>query len=374
MLKVLVVGQTPPPLHGQAIMIQQLLQTKLPKVKIFYMPMHFSREMGQVGKFSVSKILELFKVIVGILSYRIMYNVRILYYPPAGPNMLPMIRDLVILGTTRWLFSKTIFHFHAGGISEVYPTLSFPLRALFRKAYFYPDIAIRTSSLAPSDGTNLRAIHDLIIPNGIEDIAQGFLTAIRRKDSQPVKLLYVGALCESKGLQVLLSACQILTSKGVAFHLDCLGVFRSASFREQIMRFITHHGLQTSVTFHGEVAGPTKWDMFSQADIFCFPSHFESETFGLAILEAMSFRLPIVATRWRGLPILVQDGISGFLVPVKDAELLADRIEQLIDDPTLRSEMGMKGREIFLKHYSLQRHQDDLEKMFALVGGGYARG
>ena len=133
------------------------------------------------------------------------------------------------------------------------------------------------------------------------------------------------------------------------------------------MKFITEHRLQDSVTLHGEVAGRQKWDMFSQADIFCFPSHFESETFGLAILEAMSFRLPIIATRWRGIPILVQDGISGFLVPVKDVELLACRIEQLVEDPTLRSEMGIKGREIFLKHYSLQRHQDDLERMFALV-------
>jgi len=69
---------------------------------------------------------------------------------------------------------------------------------------------------------------------------------------------------------------------------------------------------------------------------FCFPTFFESETFGVVLLEAMQFSLPIVATRWRGIPSIITDGDNGFLVDPKDPIGLSEKLETLLRDPAMR--------------------------------------
>ncbi|GAG02365.1 unnamed protein product, partial [marine sediment metagenome] len=73
--------------------------------------------------------------------------------------------------------------------------------------------------------------------------------------------------------------------------------------------------------------------LYSKADIFILPSVWEA--FGIVLLEAMSFGIPIVATNAGGIPELVEDGVEGFLVPPKDAKALATALQKLIDDPKL---------------------------------------
>lgn len=365
--RLLIVGQVPPPFGGQAIMIKQLLDSQFSQIELHHVPMQFSKEMGQIGRFTLAKVFELIQVILGILRCRFVESVRILYYPPAGPNRMPILRDLVILTTTRWLFDKTIFHFHAGGVSQAYESIPSILKPFFRKAYFYPDIAIRTSQLAPDDGSLLKAKRNVVVPNGIEDAALPYLTHTKNNEETSINVLYVGLLSESKGLLVLLEACKILAQQQLPFRLHCLGVFQSTAFEEKIRDFLRVNNLAANVTFHGEVSGKQKWAAFSIADIFCFPSHFESETFGLAILEAMSFSLPVIATRWRGIPTLIEDGFSGFLIPIKDSNALAANLERLIRDPILRHELGRHGRETFLRNYSIQKHREKLEEVFRMI-------
>ena len=79
--------------------------------------------------------------------------------------------------------------------------------------------------------------------------------------------------------------------------------------------------------FLGTRTGTRQGRCFLDSDVFCYPTHFESETFGLVLLEAMQFELPIVATRWRGVPSSVEDGENGFLVPVRDPPRWPTRLE-----------------------------------------------
>ena len=157
MAKILVVGQTPPPIGGQAVMIQQMLDQKYDNIELLHVRMFFSKEMDEVGRVRFSKLFELVAVIVRIILARVSTGARILYYPPAGPNLVPVLRDIAILCSTRWLFDVTIFHFHAAGLSEIYPRLSPFLRFFFRQAYCSPDIAIRISEFNPQDGKALGA-------------------------------------------------------------------------------------------------------------------------------------------------------------------------------------------------------------------------
>ena len=94
---------------------------------------------------------------------------KILYYPPAGPNRVTIFRDFAILLPTRWLFGKTIFHFHASGLSEIYERLPAWQRWLFRRAYYNADAGIRLSALTPDDARQLRVRREYVIANGIDD-------------------------------------------------------------------------------------------------------------------------------------------------------------------------------------------------------------
>ena len=79
--------------------------------------MAFSRGMKDMGKLQVYKVMHLLNIVIKIYYYRICRQVDILYYPPSGPNSA-VYRDMMILFPTRWMFRKTIFHFHASGLSE----------------------------------------------------------------------------------------------------------------------------------------------------------------------------------------------------------------------------------------------------------------
>jgi glycosyltransferase involved in cell wall biosynthesis len=81
----------------------------------------------------------------------------------------------------------------------------------------------------------------------------------------------------------------------------------------------------------------------------------------------MQFSLPAAATRWRGVQSVVRDGVTGFLVPIKDSAALADKLASLIANPTLRAEMSAKSREIFLQEYTIEKFHENMGKVFLSV-------
>jgi glycosyltransferase involved in cell wall biosynthesis len=365
---ILVVGQTPPPFGGQAVMIEALLQGRYERIVLAHVRMAFSREMSDVGKVQASKLGHLLSVIASIYRQRLRTGARTLYYPPAGPDRVPMYRDLAILLSTRWLFEHTVWHFHGSGLSELYPRLSWPVRWLFRRAYFHPDAAIRISASSPPDGAALEARREYVIPNGVADLSL-LADPVRRALGAP-RLLFVGVLRESKGARVLLEALAILAGRSIPFEADLMGRFESQQFEAEIRHYAADHGLDGCVHFLGVRSGGDKARAYAAADIFCFPSFFESENFPVVLLEAMQFRLPVVATAWRGIPSLVRDGETGLLVPIKDPLAVADAVQRLIADPALAQRMGAAGRGLYERQYTIDAFHRRMEQALYEIASG----
>jgi glycosyltransferase involved in cell wall biosynthesis len=107
--------------------------------------------------------------------------------------------------------------------------------------------------------------------------------------------------------------------------------------------------------------------VFSGADLFCLPSHYEREAMPLVILEAMRHALAVVATDWRGIPSMVTHGETGFLVPVRDPDAVADRLQQLIQNPDLRRRMGDSGRRRFERDFTVERFVARMEEVLLSV-------
>lgn len=368
MLKVLVVGQTPPPYHGQAVMIEQLVQAKFEDIQLIHVRMAFSADIDDVGRVRLSKVLHLFWLIVRIVYQRFIHGAQILYYPPAGPDKVPVIRDIIVLLSVRWLFRKTVFHFHAGGVSSLYRRMPAWQQWLFRRAYFKPDAAIVLSPLSPDDGRHFQAKRTLVIPNGIRDPygnCSGMSPKVTPHGNSPLRILYVGILRESKGTLTLLEACRALSARGDSFHVDLVGKWESEDFEKLARDRIGQWNLNNRVTFRGVLVGKPKFDMFRQADVLCHPTHFD--TFPTVLLEAMAAGIPVVSTSLSGIPSIVEDGITGFLVAPGDSMAVADRLSRLASDAGLRAGMGAAGRRRFEREFSLSRHLERMRGVFAEV-------
>lgn len=364
--RVLIVGQTPPPYHGQAIAIENIVKASYEAVEISHVRLQFSRALNEVSQFRMRKVLHLVGTVIRIVFFRFRHRIDILYYPPAGPDRIAIWRDFLILIPTRPLYRKTVFHFHASGLSTMYSRLSLLERVLFRVAYGEPTGAIRLATDTEPDAEFVRARSEFIIPYGIGDRYRDFAAARVPHKIVP-RILWVSNLHESKGIFVLLDACEILRRRGIPFELHVIGAPASEAVNDRIERRLEQAGIKNSVQSLGPLTGDNKWRAFANGDVFCLPTFYEREGMPLVILEAMQFALPVVATDWRGIPAMVKDGETGFLVPVRDTVATADRLERLLRDSGLRQTLGASARAEFERNFTLQIFRQRIEKVLLSV-------
>ena len=164
-------------------------------------------------------------------------------------------------------------------------------------------------------------------------------------------LLFVGRIEPLKGLDVLIEALGILHQKAVLkdnpFCLVIIGGDPEESAEQaniemsHIKSLSQRHGLKDMVTFLGRRSQDSLPYYYSAAEVVVVPSQYES--FGMVALEAMACGRPVVASQIGGLAYLVQDGVTGFTVPVDDPVELANRLALLMQDANLREQMGKQA-------------------------------
>lgn len=357
------VGQTPPPLHGQALAIQALVQGPVPGVEVQHLRMHFSAEVDQIGRFRAGKLLHLASLAgrgVWILARQ---RDLILYYPP-GATLMPLLRDVVLLSLWRPLAWATVLHFHAGGVSEFVEQRSW-LRSLARRALGRADAAIHLLPSATPDGQYFEAGRVFNVPNGVD---VPVATRSRPADDDEFRLLFVGLHTESKGVLQVLEAVHRLRQRGVRARAHMVGQWRSADEERAARLLLRRLELDPdAVHFCGRLEGSAKWQQYADADAFFFPTTYEAELMPLVLLEAMAHSLPVVATRWRCIPDVVQHGRSGSLFSPGDLPVAVEQLESLARDPGLRQERGRAGRQRYLRLFTLKRHLSAMAAVFHQV-------
>ncbi len=180
-----------------------------------------------------------------------------------------------------------------------------------------------------------------IIPNGI-DIKRFSEKGPRREEFSDGKLniLFVGRLEKRKGLGYLLRASALVKKQFSDFRVIVVGpgtVLRS-SYQELAQEL----GL-SNVIFTGLVSYTALPEYYRTADIFCAPAT-GGESFGIVLLEAMACSKPVVATNIEGYASLLDDKEEGLLVPVRNEQALAKALLMLIENSSLRQQMGSKGK------------------------------
>lgn len=113
----------------------------------------------------------------------------------------------------------------------------------------------------------------------------------------------------------------------------------------------TELGVADNVQFLGWVENNEVPALLNTFDIYVAPSTLDSESFGVAIVEASACNLPVIVTNVGGLPEVVINEVTGIVVEPDNVELLCAAIEKLLINPALRHEMGEAGRENVLTKY-----------------------
>lgn len=192
-----------------------------------------------------------------------------------------------------------------------------------------------------------------IIPPGVDishfyPISQDEAKSVVGIPAKDPMLLFVGRIEPLKGIDTLIRAIAHMRRTGVTdqypHYLAIIGgdpgVDASAMNSEmaRLQALCAEMGLQDMVIFLGKRSQSSLPYYYSAADVLIMPSYYES--FGMVALEAMACGTPVVASQVGGLAFLIQDGITGFVVPGGDHLALSDRLTQLLSQPDLRRRLG----------------------------------
>lgn len=188
---------------------------------------------------------------------------------------------------------------------------------------------------------------------------------INRANSEIIRIGTIRTLEEKYGIEYLIRAFAMIYNKNPNVHLDIIGDGPQREFLEQLVSSLN---ISERVHFHGYINQNTDFERYinllQSFDIFTILSIIDSETFGVAAVEASACGIPIVATNVGGLPEVVDDGVSGIIVPPKNAEQVALALERLIVDKELRDKMGINGREKVEKQYNWQNNVNQMVSLY----------
>jgi colanic acid/amylovoran biosynthesis glycosyltransferase len=176
-----------------------------------------------------------------------------------------------------------------------------------------------------------------------------------------LRLVTVGRLVEKKGIEHVLRAVRILVDRGVDVEYRILG---DGPRRERLTALAGELGVQDRVTFHGRHGQDKVREGLEGSDVLVAASvtaaDGDEEGIPNVLKEAMASGMPVVGTRHAGIPELIEDGLSGLLVPERNQAALADALQRLALQPEQWAAMGRAGRAKIEMEYDIHRLNDRL--------------
>lgn len=200
-----------------------------------------------------------------------------------------------------------------------------------------------------------------VIPFGID---LGRFRYVERNRTDGITIGIAKSLKPKYGVDVLIRALGILRSK----HKDVMLKIAGKGSHEEVYKELSRKlGLEDCVDFLGCVEHSRLPLLLADFDIFAMPSIYDDESFGVAALEASATGLPVVASRVGGVPEVVINNRTGFLVEKKNTEQLAAAIERFIENRDLRLKMGKAGRKLVEEKYDWNANLDSMVNLYEKI-------
>ena len=359
--KVLFVLHLPPPVHGAAIANSYIKNSNLINSdhETDYVSLATNTVLDQTGKGSFKKLITFAAILKNIarLLRSKKYDLCYVSLTASGPAFY---KDAIVVALLKLFNQKIIYHFHNKGVSftrqnavneALYKFVFKNTKVILLSKYLYPDIAKYVSEddvyYCPYGIPASTIVRDSV----------GF-----KETDNHLSLLYLSNMMIEKGVFVLLEACSILKSQNVKFRCNFVGGWTDITPAE-FERYLVDHDLQDVVVAHGPKYAEEKLAFFDNSDVFIFPTFYHYETFGLVNLEAMQHSIPIISTKEGGIPDVVVDGETGFLVNKQNPTELAERISYFASHPMEAIIMGEKGKKRFDEQFTMEKFEKNISEI-----------
>lgn len=259
-------------------------------------------------------------------------------------------RDLLCVAIGRWHDARIVGHVHGGCYDLLHdesgPIVQKSIRLMVRQL---DRVVVLGESLRgmldfePSARTRLT-----VVPNGLPSTAWSATAPRHITAGQPLELLFLSNLIETKGYLDLISAAALLRKRGVDVRVHLAGEFRQSPDDERVRsaeharvllgETVRDLGMDDVVTLHGAVDEAGKRALLQRCHMLVLPTRYRFEGQPIAIIEALAAGLPVVSTRFRAIPDIVQDRVTGVLVddpsPEGLCEVLCDAVMWLAQPDT----------------------------------------
>ncbi len=357
--KILCIVQLPPPVHGASIMNDNLINGDIVNkhFNLIVVNLQFLKSIDNISRFSVSKFFKAFGIGFEII-WKILTQKPDLVYLTFATKGFALFRDLGYAFLVKILGKRIVFHLHEKGIKSGSKKSRFK-KLLYWKAFKNESVICISEKVVP-EIEDVYKEAPYIVPNGIRFYKHSGGKEKAGTESIP-RILFLSNYMLNKGILTLIDAIEILKNKG--YNLNARLVGGPIDFtKENLQKIIDGKKLSDCVHITGPLYNDDKISELENADIFVLPS--KSEAFPLVILEAMQFSLPVVSTFEGGIPEMVADNETGFLVEPDNTEELAEKIGILLDNKDLRTTMGKKGFERYKGNYTVEIFENNMIKTF----------
>jgi len=310
-------------------------------------PLHFLGKGAGASGGALRQLSALFRqyrpavVHTHIIGLNYAYPLMLWYRTPARVHTVHSIA-LRERGVRVGAWVRTLaFRYRLGGVVPV--AVAAEVRASIQQLYGYADPPL--------------------IPNGVptDEYAPNPDRRMRWRQTHGIELhatvlAHVGRFAPPKNHPLLIEAFARVRADTPLYLLLVGGGELENAVRAQVARL----GLETRVRFLGIRADVA--DILNASDVFVLSSEVEGNP--LSVMEAMAAGLPVVSTAVGGVPELVRDGVTGRLVPSRDAEALAQAIQALVSDPTRRQAMGTAARQHAIAHFDIRHTVRQYENLY----------
>jgi glycosyltransferase involved in cell wall biosynthesis len=369
--RLILVGPLPPPYYGQsvsfAMLVDEVARLGVAHAVVDLAHGHASAEkMGVVTRHRVADYASILRRFFAAAT-----GPRGTLYLTIAQSRAGFMRDWVMIRYARLCGHRVVVHLKGGNYHNFYAAQPAWTRALVRRT-------LRSADRVLVLGERLRAMFDFepaiaarirVVPNGLPDDREPTTRgkALPGPGGGPVRLLFLSNLVESKGWLDVLEAVRLLRDRlGERVRCDFHGEFYTSpddvrvtgaeQARALFDRFVAEHGLEGVARYGGVAAGDEKRRALEEAHLFLLPTRYLNEGQPVSIIEAMAAGNVVVSTDYRAIPDLVDDGITGVLVPYGAPAAIADAVEALVRDPARYARMSRAAVERFRARFTRSGH------------------
>lgn len=344
----------PPAIHGSAIVGLSIKEsTKINQVfSGRYINLLLSKEVNDSGNLSFLKVCKALRISFQLLRQLLQKKPDVCYFALTTTGTA-FFKDFILIVLLKLFRVRVVYHLHNKGFAQKENSSFY--RELFSFAFKDSKVVILSKHLFSDIAAYVAPEQVEVCPNGVAWVAD---EVADRANAVP-QILFLSNLIKSKGVLILLEACVLLKDQNCSFQCVIAGGDGDIS-GGQLEEMIRLLDLAEHVCYVGAKFDSDKDQIFRSADLFVFPTYYNAETFGLVNAEAMQYRLPVVSTFEGGIPDIVEDGVTGFLVPQRNVTALADKIKLLLKNEKLRKRMGEAGYRKYENEFTQEKFENRL--------------